>query len=281
MSIPSLSTISCYPFHHFDFLAVSATCRISAAAPRIAANLTSPPPPPAARSCAFTLIELLTVIAIIGILAGILIPVTISVRESARAAQCKSNLRQIGVATQLYLTDNKQVFYPHSTGGTVWYRYLNPYVKDQKNVSGMGARDYMLYCPSILKELPHRPNCTGYLKNAWLGTLPSGGTIRVTDAYAPSRVVVFWDDSHTYNAANPGDGGWPSTGSNADGGYVGGNSGSWYKLAYRHKNTCNILLLDAHVATLKPGVNRNAKDHIDYLWGEFPKYPKIIPVPTL
>lgn len=47
---------------------------------------------------AFTLIELLTVIAIIGILAAILIPVVGAVRESARNAQCVSNLRQIGMA---------------------------------------------------------------------------------------------------------------------------------------------------------------------------------------
>lgn len=54
----------------------------------------------------FTLIELLTVIAIIGILAAILIPVVGQVRESARSAQCQSNLRQIGMAVHAYLADN-------------------------------------------------------------------------------------------------------------------------------------------------------------------------------
>jgi prepilin-type processing-associated H-X9-DG protein/prepilin-type N-terminal cleavage/methylation domain-containing protein len=55
---------------------------------------------------AFTLIELLTVIAIIGILAAILIPVVSAVRESARSAQCMSNLRQIGQGIQLYAEDH-------------------------------------------------------------------------------------------------------------------------------------------------------------------------------
>jgi len=57
-------------------------------------------------SSAFTLIELLTVIAIIGILAAILIPVVGKVRESARAAQCSSNLRQIGQAFHMYAEAN-------------------------------------------------------------------------------------------------------------------------------------------------------------------------------
>ncbi|EIP99534.1 prepilin-type N-terminal cleavage/methylation domain-containing protein [Opitutaceae bacterium TAV1] len=59
------------------------------------------------RSHAFTLIELLTVIAIIGILAAILIPTIGSVRKSAKQAQCLSNVRQIGLAVILYAAENK------------------------------------------------------------------------------------------------------------------------------------------------------------------------------
>jgi prepilin-type N-terminal cleavage/methylation domain-containing protein/prepilin-type processing-associated H-X9-DG protein len=54
---------------------------------------------------AFTLVELLVVLAIIGILAAILFPVFGRARESGRSAACSSNLKQLGLAFQQYLQD--------------------------------------------------------------------------------------------------------------------------------------------------------------------------------
>jgi prepilin-type N-terminal cleavage/methylation domain-containing protein len=56
------------------------------------------------RARGFTLVELLVVIAIIGVLVGLLLPAIQAARESARRTACSSNLRQIGIGLQNYVT---------------------------------------------------------------------------------------------------------------------------------------------------------------------------------
>ncbi len=63
-------------------------------------------------SRAFTLVELLTVIAVIGVLVAILIPVVVRVRDNARATTCLSNLRQQAVACLLFAADNRETLPP-------------------------------------------------------------------------------------------------------------------------------------------------------------------------
>jgi prepilin-type N-terminal cleavage/methylation domain-containing protein len=65
------------------------------------------------RRTGFTLIELLVVIAIIGILAAMVFPVFARARESARKAVCLSNVKNIALALQMYLTDNNDTFPPY------------------------------------------------------------------------------------------------------------------------------------------------------------------------
>jgi prepilin-type N-terminal cleavage/methylation domain-containing protein/prepilin-type processing-associated H-X9-DG protein len=66
-------------------------------------------------SAAFTLVELMAVIAISGMLAGLLLPAVQATRESSRRAKCLANLRQIGVALQNH-HDLKRVFPPAYIG---------------------------------------------------------------------------------------------------------------------------------------------------------------------
>jgi prepilin-type N-terminal cleavage/methylation domain-containing protein len=59
---------------------------------------------------AFTLVELLVVVSIIGLLMAIMLPALAKSREAVQKTQCASNLRQIGIATAAYLVDNRDVF---------------------------------------------------------------------------------------------------------------------------------------------------------------------------
>src|SRR5262245_32035442 len=76
------------------------------------------------REPAFTLIELLVVIAIIAILAGILLPALNNAKAQAHSAKCKSNLKQLQLAMNMYAGDNNGS-YPLNigvpmSGGAYW-----------------------------------------------------------------------------------------------------------------------------------------------------------------
>ena len=60
----------------------------------------------------FTLVELIIVVAILGILAALLAPAAPKAFEAADRTSCASNLRQLGLATQLYLKDHDGWFPP-------------------------------------------------------------------------------------------------------------------------------------------------------------------------
>lgn len=78
----------------------------------------------------FTLVELLVVMAIIGILVGLLLPAVQSVRETARNTHCINNIRQLGLAVQSYHSSKRQIPPSRAADGYVtWAVLLMPYLE--------------------------------------------------------------------------------------------------------------------------------------------------------
>jgi prepilin-type N-terminal cleavage/methylation domain-containing protein len=86
------------------------------------------------RSCrvaGFTLVELLVVIAIIGLLVALLLPAVQAAREAGRRAQCQNNLKQIGLALQMYHDSAKRFPTGAVMGeGSMWSYYILPYLEE-------------------------------------------------------------------------------------------------------------------------------------------------------
>jgi prepilin-type N-terminal cleavage/methylation domain-containing protein/prepilin-type processing-associated H-X9-DG protein len=153
----------------------------------------------------FTLIELLVVIAIIAILAAILFPVFARAREAARAASCRSNLKQYSAATMMYVQDYDEVFpmsaYPGS-GGCVstFYLAVDPYVKNKDVTQCPSERQAMDQQLLTGLPCPGTPPFTSYVVNPLLfvsGYVPNPAPRALASIDKAADTVMHYDGNTT------------------------------------------------------------------------------------
>jgi prepilin-type N-terminal cleavage/methylation domain-containing protein/prepilin-type processing-associated H-X9-DG protein len=187
---------------------------------------------------AFTLIELLVVIAIIAILAAILFPVFAQAREQARAITCTSNLKQIGLATVMYVQDYDER-YPSGWGWvtgnqavsstTMWRVCLQPYIQKLGAATGVdgetsGNNNFygtypggepwynpkgygnmsVLSCPDQPTNATFGP--TSYGQNfqmcpGWDGVTGDNVGVKLAAIYKPAEMIAYADATSMGGAA--------------------------------------------------------------------------------
>jgi prepilin-type N-terminal cleavage/methylation domain-containing protein/prepilin-type processing-associated H-X9-DG protein len=236
-------------------------------------------------SSAFTLIELLVVIAIIAILAAMLLPALGKAKEKAKATQCLSNMKQVGIATVMYSDDNEQFILPFIvqppaplTIGPEWV-VQNPYAcfwPDTLRLGGYMPSSTAFDCPS-LKNVSGSGAGGGGAVNHLLGIginfaeigwylTPSYKPWKMGTVATPSRCIGFADAGSVTSATKhlspdawlpdyPFDailnayngGGAVYFRPPSDGNYVSGDA----RAIPRHSRRVNFLFMDAHAEAMQ------------------------------
>ena len=170
-----------------------------------------------ARAAGFTLVELLTVIAIISILAALLFPVFAEAREKARQVSCLSNEKQIGMSVAMYTEDYDETLPLYSFGagyggilgynsldGPRWADMIFPYVKNTQTFDCPDSGRKMAIFPGgkYFNVKTYSYGITTPLDNTYPDSLFGVAGRALSELDTPAQTVMLADDTghKEYNA---------------------------------------------------------------------------------
>lgn len=210
------------------------------------------------KSCKlFTLIELLVVIAIIAILAAMLLPALQKSRDTARAANCTSNLKNLNSFMHFYLEDNNNYFpytsWDFNTYNTreIWYRAIATYASADPNTWWYGNSNTagaVLHCPGLKNKKGQGVISISYGLNYYTSFKKS------TIIIVPSKVMIFSDVQLKYKNYS-----WGPNSATLDNNSPGISE-------QRHNKFSNISAFDGHVGTLSKIYGPNNNTIVDGYW---------------
>ena len=166
-------------------------------------------PQPSVRnsSLAFTLIELLVVIAIMAILAALLLPVIIRSQEQGRSAACLSNLRQVGLALQMFVQDhdNKMPVIYDAVVSTHASILTNSLATMDVMLSNHLGNVRVLRCPSDRKDLFGRTG-SSYAWNSLINGQDADHLVVFEINFDPHHIPVAFDKEAFHRSVGAGRG---------------------------------------------------------------------------
>ena len=159
-------------------------------------------------------------IAIIAILAALLLPVLSQSKLSGQSAKCVGNLRQLGLATELYWDDNRgncftYIFAPTNYGEIYWFGWLGPGPEEQRayDLSGGALSPYVnnsdaRLCPTMGNALSQfKLKATNlvfsYGYNFYLSTPPGKTAINAAKLRQPAQTALLADAAQVNNFEAP------------------------------------------------------------------------------
>jgi prepilin-type N-terminal cleavage/methylation domain-containing protein/prepilin-type processing-associated H-X9-DG protein len=195
----------------------------------------------------FTLIELLVVIAIIAILAAILFPVFARVRAAGRAADCLSNLSQIGKGLKLYCHDSEGYMPPagYWYGWNVALKRPDPGAWTGRIWTYVGEEKNIFICKQTGREPSYTLSWRVVTSNDFTQDPTSGSEIYISSA----MLIWCFEIDPKDGTANNGD--WDVTNEGQEDGQVTGQGWNYLNWPGPHNGRNTILFGDGHARSFQ------------------------------